>query len=222
MQASHRQRGAATYALGMEQLAPAPTPRWFFRPPSPSVIADFLRGQTAAPVSYSEIGATRGPAPAGYNFDHNRARLGDGEVAFEAACEALRAWTMFPKPWTQIIPANAPVVEGTIVAMLANALGLWWLNTCKIVYVIDELAPSRRFGFAYGTLPAHVETGEECFCVEQHADGSVWYDLCAFSRPRFWPVRLAKPLARGLQRRFARESLRAMQQAVATKVSKLS
>jgi uncharacterized protein (UPF0548 family) len=99
--------------------------------------------------------------------------------------------------------------------MQAHALGLWWLNACRIVYVIDEAAPVRRFGFAYGTLPAHVEEGEERFSIEQLADGSVWYDLRAFSRPRYWPVRLAKPVARRLQRRFVRESQAAMQRAVA-------
>src|SRR5256885_10327627 len=34
------------------------------------------------------------------------------------------------------------------VAMVAHALGFWWLNACRIVYVVDELAPTRRFGFA--------------------------------------------------------------------------
>jgi len=181
-----------------------------------------LAAQAHASVSYLEVGATRGEPPSGYNFDHNRTRLGSGDAAFQAACAAVRSWTMFPLPWTTIMPANASISEGTIVAMLAHALGGWWLNACKIVYVVDETVPLRRFGFAYGTLHAHVETGEECFSVEQQPDGSVWYDLRAFSRPRFWPVRLAKPLARGLQRRFACESLAAMRQAVAMSVSKIS
>jgi uncharacterized protein (UPF0548 family) len=100
--------------------------------------------------------------------------------------------------------------------MQAHALGVWWLNACRIIYVLDEQAPVRRFGFAYGTLPAHVEQGEERFSVELQPDGSVWYDLRAFSRPRYWPVRLGKPFARRLQMRFVRESMTAMQQAVAT------
>ena len=91
-------------------------------------------------------------------------------------------------------------------ASLARAGGLWWLNACRIVYVIDEPSPVRRFGFAYGTLPGHVECGEERFCVEHLADDSVWYDIRAFSRPRFWMTRLGYPLARRLQKRFAAES----------------
>ena len=113
---------------------------------------------------------------------------------------------MFPAPWTRVVAPRPVVAAGDTVAMVAHAFG-WWLNSCRIVYVID--APN-AFGFAYGTLAAHVERGEERFSIEMKEDGTVWYDLFAFSRPRYWPVRIAKPLARRLQRRFARESLRAM------------
>src|SRR5689334_23922816 len=34
------------------------------------------------------------------------------------------------------------------------------------------------------TLTPHVESGEEQFLVERLADGSVWYEVAAFSRPR--------------------------------------
>jgi len=137
---------------------------------------------------------------------------------FAAACAALQAWRMFPAPWTAIIPADTPIRVGEVVAMQAHAAGLWWLNACRIVYVFDEAEPVRRFGFAYGTLGAHVEQGEERFTVELLADGAVWYDLLAFSRPRYWPVRLAKRAARRLQRRFVRESQAAMRAAVAQAV----
>ena len=181
----------------------------------------FLREQDASgQFSYEERGATRDESarPPGYAFDHNCVRVGEGEADFRAACAALRGWRMFPGPWTKIFPEHAPIREGQTVAMQAHALGFWWLNACRIVYVLDETRADgpvvRRFGFAYGTLNAHVEQGEERFSVELHADGSVWYDLRAFSQPRFWPVRLGKPLARRLQRRFVRESKAAMVAAV--------
>lgn len=189
-------------------------PKWFVARPTERDVAAFLEKQNAAAFSYREIGASATGTPARYNLDHNRIAIGKGEADFNAACAAVRAWRMFPQPWTNITPAAAPIREGQIVAMQANALGLWWLNACRIVYVVDEIAPVRRFGFAYGTLTAHVEQGEERFSVELHDDGSVWYDLRAFSRPRFWPVRLAKPLARRLQQRFVRDSQIAMRQAV--------
>lgn len=176
-----------------------------------------MREVSPCAVSYAEVGASVGneARPAGYNLDHSRQQLGQGEADFMAACEAVRGWRMFPRPWTRILPERAPLREGQVVAMLAQAFGVWWLSACRIIYTLDERGAVRRFGFAYGTLPAHVEQGEERFSVEQHADGSVWYDIRAFSRPRYWPVRLAKPLARRLQARFVAESKLAMRDAVA-------
>lgn len=50
-----------------------------------------------------------------------------------------------------------------------------------------------RFGFAYGTLPGHVESGEERFQIEWHrSDDSVWYDILAFSRPNHPLARLPR------------------------------
>jgi uncharacterized protein (UPF0548 family) len=101
------------------------------------------------------------------------------------------------------------------VAVVARLFGLWWLNACRIVYVVDEQGPVQRFGFAYGTLPGHAESGEERFTVEwREAAGAVWYDIQAFSRPRQVLARLGYPLARRLQRRFARGSAAAMRRAV--------
>lgn len=198
---------------------------WSLSSPADARVESLRRAQSRLAFSYREVGATRTitreTVPAGFNYDENRVLLGQGEKVFAAACAALRAWVMFPRPWTRIDPPSAPLRVGTVVAMQAHALGLWWLNACRIVYVLDESSPSpppstlvRRFGFAYGTLPAHVECGEERFSVEQHADDQVWYDLRAFSRPRYWPVRLATPLARRLQWRFARDSKAAMQHAI--------
>ena len=196
-------------------MQPDSRPRWSIFPPAESTLARFLEAQAGAAVSYSEVGESRTGSPFGYIVDHNRVQIGHGEDDFAAACEALREWKMFPSSWTEITPDAAPVREGMVVAMQAHALGLWWLNACRIVYLVNEYTPVRRVGFAYGTLPAHVEQGEECFTVELHPDRSVWYDVRAFSRPRYWPVRWAKPLARRLQRRFVRDSQTAMREAVA-------
>src|SRR5216683_698739 len=69
--------------------------------------------------------------------------------------------------------------KGRVVAILARSIGLWWLNACRIVYVVDKVD---KFGFAYGTLPDHAGSGEERWLVEWDQDeGSVWYDIRAFS-----------------------------------------
>jgi uncharacterized protein (UPF0548 family) len=185
---------------------------WSVRRPSLEQIRRHREQQRELAFSYEAVGATlHGAVPAGFDHDHNRQPLGAGAATFTAARDAIRAWAMFPAPLTQILPAGIPIVEGEVAAVVAHALGLWWLNAARIVYVIDE---PRRFGFAYGTLPGHVERGEERFLVEWLDDDSVWYDLSAFSRPGYWMARLARPLTRRLQRRFARLSKTAMRNAV--------
>ena len=91
-------------------------------------------------------------------------------------------------------------------------------SACRIVHVVRETGPVARFGFAYGTLPDHAGTGEERFLVEwDRASGEVWYDILAFSRPRWLVARLGYPCMRRLQKRFGRESAAAMVRAAAAK-----
>lgn len=188
------------------------TRAWSRARPTGDAIARFLEAQRARPFSYAEVGASRAGtvAPPGFVLDHGRALLGRGAETFAAAAAQLRAWRMFPA-WTAIEPAGVSIEAGRAIAVLVHAFGVWFLNAARIVYVIDE---PRRFGFAYGTLTDHAECGEERFLVEQLADDTVWYDLHAFSRPRYWAARLAYPLTRRLQRRFGRDSRAAMRDAV--------
>ncbi len=197
-------------------------PVWRWRAPGERWLERFRAEVRDAPFSYAAVGATRNEAdaaPAGFDLDDNRVRLGSGDEVWTRACAAVRAWKMFPGPWTRISLADTPIRAGEVVAMQAKAFGVWWVNACRIVYVIEEAGALRRSGFAYGTLPAHVESGEERFSVEMDAAGDVWYEVRAFSRPRYWPVRLMKPLARRLQARFVRDSKRAMREAVKGEVS---
>jgi uncharacterized protein (UPF0548 family) len=195
---------------------------WRFTQPTAAELATFLTQQALLEHSYREIGQSGEPEfPTGYDHDRNQVYLGQGEATFSRGCAALQRWAMFPGPWTRIEPQSAPQVTGTVVAMLARSYGLWWMNAARIVYTVDQHsgAPGvpqevkRRQGFAYGTLPGHVECGEERFTIVWRLDDSVWYELQAFSKPRYWMVRWAKPLARTLQRRFVRESLALMQEA---------
>ena len=170
----------------------------------------FIAAQQTLPFSYSEVGATQTGAPAGYTVDHNRIKLGQGEDTYQHALDALRSWKHFDLGWVTIVPRNTPIEIGRVVAVQAQTFGFWSLSACRIVYVIDELKPMKKFGFAYGTLPNHVECGEERFTVEWQEDDSVWYDIYAFSHPQHPLVKLGSPIARRLQKRFARESLARM------------
>ena len=123
---------------------------------------------------------------------------------------------MYETGWTKLCWPDAPITAGTVVGVLVRHFGLWSLNACRIVYVIEEEAsPLRRYGFAFGTLPGHVERGEERFTVEWHrADDSVFYEVFAFARPAHPLARAGPPFVQLVHRRFAAASLRAMVAAV--------
>jgi uncharacterized protein (UPF0548 family) len=183
----------------------------YMRKPTVETVRQFIAGQRNMPFSYSEVGATQSSAPAGYTVDHNRSKLGEGETIYRTAISALQSWKHFDLGWVEIVPDGVPIEVGQIVAVQARTFGLWWLSACRIVYLLGESDEFiARFGFAYGTLPAHVERGEERFTIEWHKDNSVWYDIYAFSRPQHALVRLGFPYARLLQKRFARNSLSIM------------
>jgi uncharacterized protein (UPF0548 family) len=185
---------------------------FLLRKPSEERINEFLRTQKDLPFSYDEVGASReGVAPLGYAVDRYRVRLGEGREAYARAVEALREWRQFDLGWVRLLPPGAPIGVGTTVDVLARHSGFWSLNTARIVYLLEESGEVERFGFGYGTLPGHAERGEERFSVIwDRENDSVYYDVFAFSRPMHPLALIGYPFARLLQRRFARDSKRAM------------
>ena len=176
--------------------------------PSEERIEQFISSQRELPFSYQEVGATRRALPDGYTIDHHRMKLGTGLQLFKEAALSIGHWKQFDLGWVRIVPERTPVEVGVVVAIVTRHFGFWSLNACRVVYIIDEEEPVKKFGFAYGTLASHAERGEESFTVEWHsADDSVWYDILAFSRPNKFLVKVGRPLARVLQQRFARDSL---------------
>jgi uncharacterized protein (UPF0548 family) len=182
--------------------------------PTEDELGRFISKQKDSDFSYPEVGASANTAPLGYNIDHNRIRLGRGEVTWQRAVEAIQGWKMFSMPWVNLHWPSAPILVGTEVAVSVHHFGFYSLNACRIVYVVDEESPMKRFGFAYGTLAEHAESGEERFTIEWNGNNDeVWYDILAFSRPRQVFAKLGYPLSRLLQKRFAEASKAAMLQA---------
>lgn len=177
--------------------------------PSDEVIRQFVSAQRGLPFSYPTAGDPM-QVLSGYTVDHNRVQLGRGEALYERAVEAIRRWEMFNIGWLQLCWPDTPIEQGATVAVLARHYGCWSLNACRIVDVRDERRV-RRYGFAYGTLPDHAEPGQESFFVEwRREDDSVWYDIFAYSRPNQLVAKLGSPFVRRLQKRFARDSMKAM------------
>ena len=185
---------------------------FFLKNPNDEEVERLIAHTRARPHSYSEVGATQTAPPSGYNIDHNRALLGRGSEAFARAITAINEWRMFDMPWIRLIPAKPEVKEDETVAVIVKHFGFYSVNISRVVYQIQE---DGQYGFAYGTLPSHAEQGEERFTVEHdQSTDEVWYDLFAFSKPRALPARIGYSISRRLQKRFARDSLAAMKQAV--------
>lgn len=190
---------------------------FLLRKPSDLQIRAFITAQQQSDFSYGPAGITRSAAAQGYTIDHNRVQLGSGAQCFDAAVAAVRRWKMFDLGWVHLFPDETPIKAGVTVAVVINHLGFWSMNACRIAYVVEEYGSLERFGFAYGTLAEHAERGEERFVVEWNQDdGSVWYDLLALSKPGPMAT-LGYPFTRRLQKRFARDSKKAMKQAVVTR-----
>jgi len=176
----------------------------------------YLDSQAKLNFTYTEVGATATTPPINYAIDHTRIALGAGESVFHAGRRGLERWEQFRLGWLDAWPPETPISAGETVLVVVRVFGVWSLNAARIVYVVDESSESMsRFGFAYGTLPGHVEAGEERFLVEWNkSNNRVWYDILAFSRPRHLLPRLGNFQVRRMQKRFARESADSMLRSV--------
>ncbi len=180
--------------------------------PSDIEVLKFIEASARSELSYAEVGATQGNAPSGYVVDRNHTMIGGGAGSFEKAKTALHHWMMFDIPWVRLYWEDAPIEASQVVAILINHLGFYSLNAARIVYVIDE---QNRFGFAYGTLAEHAESGEERFLVEVDPEsGDVFYDIFAFSKPKHLLAKMGYPITRRFQKRFAQQSMGAMRRAM--------
>ena len=182
--------------------------------PSTERIERFLRQSQDLPLSYGPPGIVRDHT-AGYRFDNALVRVGRGKADFERARAALIAWKQFDIGWVQTYPRHAPVAVGSVVAVLIRHLGFWSLNGCRVLYCLGSPDDPTRFGFAYGTLTNHAESGEELF--EVFIDGrtqDVMYRIGATSWPQTTLALLGHPIARALQARFRSHSVEAIRRAM--------
>ena len=155
-------------------------------------------------LTYPEVGATAATMPAGYSHVRMSRRIGTGRARFEAAAGAVLRVGM-------LRGAGLRVSASTEVAQVgSDVLGRLgpFVAPCRVVYVIDE--PDRR-GFAYGSLPGHAVVGEEMFGVRYDpADGGVYSEVAAFSRPATWWSRMGAPALTVVQRLISRRYLSAV------------
>lgn len=167
--------------------------------------------ETAQP-SYPDIGATlAGRCPEGFHHDHFEDRLGEGAETFQRAVTGLKTWKAHRLPGMRVFPEDQEIRTGATVVVTVGTPIASLAAPCRIVGVVDG---QTRWGFAYGTLPGHPEQGEESFAVSMAADGSVQFEIEAFSRPADTLVRLSGPFGRGVQRGATGAYLRALKRFV--------
>lgn len=154
------------------------------------------------PLTYPQVGATRGDLPAGYHHLDVSARIGTGRDRFERAADAVMRWGMQRGAGLRVQPSSDVVEVDTVVLVRLGFLRA----PCRVVYVVDD-ADCR--GFGYGTLSGHPESGEESFMVRYDAaEDAVYAQARAFSRPAAWWARLGGPLTTAVARMTARRYLR--------------
>ena len=178
--------------------------KFFFRYPLAETRKKYV---PSTDFSYSEVAATKGELPDSvsdkYNVDRYYTEIGKGAECFRKAKLALQRWQHFDLGWINI-QAPAPVVD-LVVPVVVRVFGIWTLNYCKVVYLLEE---RNKWGFAYGTLSTHGESGEERFVLSHNLETDVvGYEIVAFSRPNHWLAKMGYIFTRRLQRRFGRDSL---------------
>jgi uncharacterized protein (UPF0548 family) len=178
-----------------------------------AAVAEALAASAAAEVTYGPVGVTLGEARLpGYRTDRYEAELGRGAVVFARAVAGLRAWAAHRGAGVRVEPPDAPLEEGTTVVVVTRLGPASVLAACRVVAVVDE---PDRFGFAYGTLPLHPESGEEAFLVERGPDDAVRFRVVAVSRPAHPLARLGAPVTHLVQRRVTSRYLQGLRRAIA-------
>ncbi|WP_405486712.1 DUF1990 family protein [Streptomyces sp. NBC_00096] len=160
-----------------------------------------LTSAARSTFNHPDRGATaRRPLPAGYGITHHRTRIGYGRAVLEAAGAAVTTFRAHRASGMLVTAGGEPVRTGDRVVVGIGVGRLRIDAPCEVVWTAYE---PRRIGFAYGTLAGHPARGEESFVVDMEADGSVWFEVNAFSRPGSWYTRLAGPVLPFLQQAYA-------------------
>jgi uncharacterized protein (UPF0548 family) len=151
-----------------------------------------------APLTYDAVGTARsGAVPDGFRGGHRSAVVGSGRADLERAAAALFDWRAQRAAGLRVRATGPAWEPGTVVVLTAGLPRLGYDIPCRVVW--GQTTGDER-GFAYGTLPGHPESGEECFLVRLTPAGDVVHEIRVFFRLASPAARLAGPLSLLLQR----------------------
>ena len=186
--------------------------------PSNAAIEAALERSQDAPYSYEFVGASKDSPPHGWRADDQRVLIGNADH-LQRAVQVLHSWVQFDLSWVFPYRRDVSIQPGELFAFSSRQYGLWALNVCRVVYLInDDSDQMTRIGFAYGTVGNHSIRGEETFTIElDKTSGELYFRTTKFSRPAQFLTCLALPLTTLAQNRFTRDALARMQQEVANR-----
>jgi uncharacterized protein (UPF0548 family) len=167
-----------------------------------------LERNLEAPYSYDCVGASKDGPPAGWRQDDQRVHIGRGDD-LDKAVQILNRWVQFDLSWVFPYRQDVPIQPGALFAFCSHQYGIWALNICRIIYLInDDSEQMTRVGFAYGTVGDHSVRGEETFTIELDKEtDNLYFRTTKFSRPAQFFTYLMLPLTTMTQDRFTRDAL---------------
>jgi uncharacterized protein (UPF0548 family) len=173
--------------------------------PSQEELSFILAEQQSLPLSYDadgEDGIGRGFANLA-----GRIEIGRGDGVFHRASSTLNGWSIHRRSGMTVVPSDEKIAEDVCVVLMIPMLRGFVTAACRVVH---EIRTNEMSGFTYGTLPHHVERGEESFVVEIEDSERVSFSVRASSRPAIALARAVGPLAATLQKQATVRYLHAM------------
>nr|WP_281255516.1 DUF1990 domain-containing protein [Arthrobacter rhombi] len=167
-------------------------------------------------LTYADYGLTeQGHAPAGYRTVRRRLRVGNGEAAYRRLADGILDWDLH-RGAGLTVPKDTP--RATPGVRVVSGMGIGPLRVpapCRVLWSSEPDsattpdAGERRAGFGYGTLKGHPVAGEESFTAVLDREGTVWFEVLAYSRPANWLMRAATPVTQRTQELVTRAYFRA-------------
>lgn len=135
---------------------------------------------------------------AGWKITDDRLILGHGRDSFDQAVQRLFSWQAHRHAGVEVRDLDGDRVELKIGPTRSRCL------------ILERRAGDDQALLVYGTLPGHVENGEEAFEITMAPDGTVTGRCVAFSKPAWIWARIGAPVARLVQLYITRRYLRGM------------
>jgi uncharacterized protein (UPF0548 family) len=182
-------------------------PFWLRRP-NEQQLKSVLSAQSKFPVTCATFDMSdQAHAPRGFKETGGSVLLGHGQSVLDGAVQNIKHWRVHEHAGLNVTPHGTEVNESDDVMLLKKLLIGYVTVSCRVLSITQS---RDQWGFTYGTLPHHVERGEELFMVARASDGAVTFTVRAMSRPGHFLTKVGAPVARLIQRTATNNYLRAM------------